>query len=115
MTAIALIFSFLANLLSPLGVFLCFGYYMEDLLEPYQFVISGIAAVVGLVFGFATWGETVAPRMFWIKSNVELLDNRICASLNYAWKFFFSAFFLTTLPYIIELVSNIDNFDFLFN
>lgn len=52
-------------------------------------IIGGICAFVGLILGFTGWAEDVAPRMFWVKSRVDLLDNRIGYSLTMAIQMFF--------------------------
>lgn len=97
MAFLALVVGFLTNIMSPLGMLMLLGYLMEGMLDSYQFVIAGIAAAIGLVFGFVSWDETVEPRLFWVRSDVELLDSRIGASLTYAIKFFFSAFLIIGL------------------
>ena len=53
------------------------------------FIIGGICALVGFILGFTGWAEDVAPRLFWIKGRVELLDNQIGYAITLAIQFFF--------------------------
>lgn len=52
-------------------------------------VLGGLTAVIGLVVGIVGWGDTVPPRWFWIKSNVDLAGSRIITAISYAIQFFF--------------------------
>lgn len=45
-------------------------------------IIGGILAIFGIILGFTGWAEDVAPRMFWVKSKVELLDNKFGYALS---------------------------------
>lgn len=81
---------YIFNILSPIitifgGLILLFGF---QLIETWLWVLCGISAVVGLIFGFATWHYDVPPRWFWVKSEMEMLDNRVFVALKYAVTFF---------------------------
>lgn len=54
----------------------------------FPFIVGGVFAIGGIVLGFTGWAEDVAPRMFWIKSRVELLDNQIGYALTLGFQFF---------------------------
>ena len=51
-------------------------------------ILGGVCALVGIILGFTGWVEDVPPRFFWIKSNVDLLDNRVGYSLKLGIQFF---------------------------
>ncbi|MBQ9546614.1 MAG: hypothetical protein IJU90_04950 [Bacteroidales bacterium] len=90
---------YLINILSPIitilgGLILLFGF---QIIETWMWVVCGMSAVVGLIFGIATWHYGVPPRWFWIKSEIELLDNRVIVALRYAFIFFL-------LPLCIQMI-----------
>lgn len=90
---------YIINILSPIiTIFGClillFGF---RIIETWMWVVCGISAVVGLIFGFAIWHYNVPPRWFWAKSKMELLDNRVIVALRYAFIFFL-------IPLCIQMV-----------
>ena len=40
-------------------------------------VLSGILAFPGFLFGLSTWGATVTPRFFWRNSPLDIFENRL--------------------------------------
>lgn len=73
--------------ISPI-VFILGGLYLLEG-DELALILGAVSAVVGLVIGIVGWGDTVPPRWFWVKSQVELTGSRIMTALGYAVQFFF--------------------------
>ena len=56
--------------------------------EGYEFIVGAILAAIGLIVGWSAWGREVPPRWFWVKSKLELFDNRVGNAFSYAIQFF---------------------------
>ncbi len=82
------VFLWLWNIISPLILFLGLGYIATGEAEGWEFIAGGGAALLGFIIGFTGWAETVPPRWFWVKSSVDLFDNRFFTALSYALQFF---------------------------
>ena len=80
--------------ISPIYMFVGLLYLLlsTDSWEGWMFVVGGIAAVIGGIFGATSWAEDVPPRWYWSKSNLELFDNKVGAIFGWAWSFFLLAF-----------------------
>lgn len=80
------VFLWIWKIIGPIFFFWgCFywGWCDEMPLRPRMALILGaICGVIGIILGFTGWAEDVAPRMFWIKSKTELLDNKIGYALS---------------------------------
>lgn len=81
---------YLFNIISPIitivgTVILLFG---GGLLDPLMWVLCGVSAIIGLIFGGISWGYGVPPRWFWAKSKLDLFDNLVVSSLKCAYTFF---------------------------
>ncbi len=77
------------NYLSPIVMLLGAGYFAMGGFDELTLIFCAGAAILGFIIGFTGWGETVPPRWFWIKSRVDLFDNRFFTALGYAFQFFF--------------------------
>lgn len=86
MVALVWIISVLTNILNPIGLFAFFMYLSEG--DTDLFILPLIMGGIGLVYGFATFGFNVAPRMFWVKSKVGIFDMRVGAAFGYGLAFF---------------------------
>ena len=51
-------------------------------------VLSGILAFPGFLFGRSTWGATVTPRFFWRNSPLDIFKNRLFSVLRDTYCFF---------------------------
>ena len=63
-------------------------------------IISGVLAIVGLIFGIFAYSNSIPPRWFWSRSKDFIFEFSVTAVLGYAWNF-------ATWPlaiYIIRLV-----------
>ena len=97
-----IIISYIINLLAPIvntlgifGLILSIGNDDIDVL-----IISGVLAIVGLIFGIFAYGNSIPPRWFWSRSKDFIFEFSVTAVLGYAWNF-------ATWPlaiYIIRLV-----------
>ena len=76
------------NLLSPLIFIGAVIYFAFGDVETWTLIAGGGAALLGFIIGFTGWAETVPPRWFWVKSSVDLFDNRFFTALSYALQFF---------------------------
>jgi hypothetical protein len=97
-----IIISYIINLLAPIvntlgifGLILSIGNDDIDVL-----IISGVLAIVGLIFGIFAYSNSIPPRWFWSRSKDFIFEFSVTAVLGYAWNF-------ATWPlaiYIIRLV-----------
>ena len=76
--------------------------FME--IELWVMIVGAGAALLGLIIGFTGWAETVPPRWFWVKSNIDLLGNRVGTALSYTLQFFLIPAGVMGLIYTIELI-----------
>ena len=97
-TALLWIFQKISPILTVLGALVLFG----DGFEGYEFIVGAILAVLGLIVGWSTWGQEVPPRWFWVKSKIELFDNRVWNAFSYALQFFLIPFGITGIISIVE-------------
>ena len=51
-------------------------------------IIAGLSAIIGGIFGVKAWNEDIPPRWFWVKSPLELFDNKVGACFQWAFTFF---------------------------
>ena len=51
-------------------------------------VLSGILAFIGFLFGRSTWGSTIAPRFFWRNSPLDIFESRLFSVLRDTYCFF---------------------------
>ena len=84
------IFLWIFQFISPIALILGGLYLLEDP-SPASLVVGALSAVLGLVVGIVGWADTVPPRWFWIKSNVQLAGSRFVTAIGYAIQFFFLA------------------------
>ena len=70
--------------------------------EGYEFIVGAILAVLGLIVGWSAWGQEVPPRWFWVKSKLELFDNRVWNAFSYALQFFLIPFAITGIIAIVD-------------
>lgn len=52
------------------------------------YIACAVSFILGVFFGVAAWNYDVPPRWFWVKSKMELFDNKIGYSLGYGARFF---------------------------
>lgn len=97
-TALLWFFQKISPILTILGALVLFG----DGFEGYEFIVGTVLAVLGLIVGWSTWGQEVPPRWFWVKSKLELFDNRIGSAFGYAVQFFLIPFAVTGIIAIID-------------
>ena len=97
-TALLWVFQMISPVLTILGALVLFG----DGFEGYEFYVGAGLAVLGLIVGWSTWGQDVPPRWFWVKSKLELFDNRIWNAFSYAFQFFMIPFGITGIIAIID-------------
>lgn len=90
-TVLLWIFQKISPILTILGALVLFGGGFEG----YEFIVGAVLAVLGLIVGWSAWGQEVPPRWFWVKSKLELFDNRIWNAINYALQFFLIPFAIT--------------------
>ena len=50
---------------------------------------GGVCALGGIILGCTGWAEEVAPRMFWVRSRVELFDSKFGYALTMGIQMFF--------------------------
>ena len=82
------VFLWIWQWISPVAFILGLLYMIEDP-SPLALILGAVAAVIGLIIGIVGWGDTVPPRWFWVKSQMELAGSRIMTALGYAMQFFF--------------------------
>lgn len=88
MIVLVWIITTITNLLTPIGLIsTCFLAAEGD---GDMFILPAILAAVGLVYGIFSWNYEVAPRMFWVKSKLELFENRVGCAIGSALTFFCS-------------------------
>lgn len=97
-TALLWIFQKISPILTVLGAFVLFG----DGFEGYEFIVGVVLAVLGLIVGWSSWSQDVPPRWFWVKSKLELFDNRFWNAFSYAIQFFLIPFGVTGIITIVE-------------
>jgi len=95
MIVIVWIITKLTNLLAPIGLIATCFLAAEG--EGELFIVPAILAAVGLVYGMFSWRYEVAPRMFWVKSKLELFDNRVGCAIGSALTFFCSTVAIETI------------------
>ena len=86
--SIMVVLLWIINLLSPLIFIGSVIYFAFGDIETWTLIAGGGAALLGFIIGFTGWAETVPPRWFWVKSSVDLFDNRFFTALSYALQFF---------------------------
>ena len=101
---IMVVLLWIINLLSPLIFIGSVVYFAFGDIETWTLIAGGGAALLGLIIGFTGWAETVPPRWFWVKSNVDLLGNRVGTALSYALKFFLIPAGVMGIIEIIEML-----------
>jgi len=99
-TALLWIFQKISPILTILGALVLFG----DGFIGYEFVVGAVLAVLGLIVGWFAWSQDVPPRWFWVKSKLELFDNRIGSAFGYAVQFFMIPFGVTGIIAIIDML-----------
>lgn len=84
-----IVISYILNLLAPIvntlgaiGFCACFPYDDFHILW-----ISGVAAIVGIIFGIFAYKNGISPRWFWSKSADEIFSFSVTAVLGYAVNF----------------------------
>ena len=94
------IFLWVWRFIGPLVFFMGFIYFAFVLFNPdwtddvpmgtsTTCILGGICAVIGIILGFTGWAEDVAPRMFWVKSRLELMDSKVGYALTLGIQMFF--------------------------
>ncbi len=96
-TALLWVFQKVSPILTILGALVLFGGGFIG----YEFIVGVVLAVLGLIVGWSSWGQEVPPRWFWVKSKLELFDNRIWNALSYAFQFFMIPFGITGIIMIV--------------
>ena len=99
-TAFLWVFQKISPILSVLGALVLFGGGFEW----YEFIVGVILAVLGLIVGWSSWGQEVPPRWFWVKSKLELFDNRVWNAFSYAIQFFLIPFGVTGIIAIVDML-----------
>ena len=99
-TALLWVFQKISPILTIFGALVLFGGGFEG----YEFIVGGVLAVLGLIVGWSAWGQEVPPRWFWVKSKLELFDNRIGSAFGYAVQFFMIPFGIT---FIVEIINRL--------
>lgn len=56
------------------------------------FIVAIVCFVFGIFFGVAAWKYDVPPRWFWVKSKMDLFDNKIGYTIGYGTRFFWLPF-----------------------
>ena len=97
-TALLWVFQKISPILTILGALVLFG----DGFEGYEFIVGAVLAVFGLIVGWSAWGQEVPPRWFWVKSKLELFDNRVWNAFSYALQFFLIPFAITGIIAIVD-------------
>ena len=95
--------AYIINLISPIifwtgvfGVWAC-----VDQGDYYYFIIAGLFAIVGFLFGLAAYRNDIPPRWFWAKSKIDIMHNVVMIVLGYTLNFVALAF---TVYLIINLI-----------
>lgn len=78
------------KILGPIVPFLgCFFWYcyLDGQIHPSLsavtiLVIGGVLGILGIILGCTGWAEDVPPRMFWVKSRIDLLDTKFGYALT---------------------------------
>ena len=99
-TAFLWVLQKISPILTILGALVLFGGGFEG----YEFIVGAILAVFGLIVGWSAWGQEVPPRWFWVKSKLELFDNRVWNSFSYALQFFLIPFGVTGIITIVKML-----------
>ena len=99
-TAFLWVFQKISPILTILGALVLFGGGFKG----YEFIVGAVLAVFGLIVGWSTWGQEVPPRWFWVKSKLELFDNRVGNAFSYALQFFLIPFGITGIITIVEML-----------
>lgn len=96
------VISFIINLLAPIvnliGIIGLFASIENDDID--VLIISGVLAIVGLIFGIFAYGNSIPPRWFWSRSKNFIFEFSVTSVLGYALNF-------ATWPlaiYVIQLV-----------
>ena len=97
-TALLWIFQKIAPITSIIGALVLFSGEFEG----YELIVGAILAVLGFIVGFSAWGETVPPRWFWVKSRLELFDNRVWNAFSYAFQFFLIPCAITGIIMLVD-------------
>ena len=97
-TALLWIFQKISPIITVLGALVLFG----DGFEGYEFIVGAVLAVLGLIVGWSALGQEVPPRWFWVKSKLELFDNRVGNAFSYALQFFLIPFAITGIIAIVD-------------
>jgi hypothetical protein len=97
-TAFLWVFQKISPILTVIGALVLFG----DGYKGYEFIVGAVLAVFGLIVGWSTWGQEVPPRWFWVKSKLELFDNRVGNAFSYALQFFLIPFAITGIIAIVD-------------
>lgn len=106
MTVLAWLFNKLTGIFTTIG--LCGLIYLIGTggLELWQWILAGAIGIGGLVFGIISWGVAVPPRWFWVKSSVELFNNKVASSIGYGIRFFLSMIGVISLVEVIKYIIN---------
>ena len=96
------VISFIINLLAPIvnliGIIGLFASIENDDID--VLIISGVLAIVGLIFGIFAYSNSIPPRWFWSRSKNFIFEFSVTTILGYALNF-------ATWPlaiYVIQLV-----------
>lgn len=96
------VISFIINLLAPIvnliGIIGLFASIENDDID--VLIISGVLAIVGLIFGIFAYSNSIPPRWFWSRSKNFIFEFSVTTVLGYALNF-------ATWPlaiYVIQLV-----------
>ena len=99
-TAFLWLFQKISPILTILGALTLFSGGSEG----YEIIVGAVLAVVGLIVGWSSWGLEVPPRWLWVKSKLELFNNRIWNAFSYAFQFFMIPFGIT---FIVEIINRL--------
>lgn len=87
MVFILWILRLIAPIVRPLGILGAICMLSEEV-DQSLWIISGVLAFVGLIFGFTNWALEVPPRFFWVSSKLDAFGDRFSAAIGYALLFF---------------------------
>jgi len=106
-TAITWIVTKICNLLNPLGLlaFLLMALMCIEGGFWLPLIVPAIFGIIGLIFGIFCWDETLAPRMFWVKSRTDIFEKKVGAAIGYMLGCFNSACFLEGVIFVLIMNS----------
>lgn len=99
------IWKILGPIISFLGAIYFLSYVDASVVHPIGLsttcIIGGVCAVIGIILGFTGWAEDVPPRLFWVRSRMELLDSKIGYALTFGVQFFLLPAFICLIIAVI--------------